>query len=275
MRRLNILIITLTLSCFGKLFSQVALEVTKDSGCDTLRTLVYLSPPTAYDTITSLSWNRADVNGSIAADTLELQISGEGVYPVSVVVNGSITITLLNELVIYPSPSADFSYQDTTGASGYSYIFRTGSQDPDSLAYSYEWKVRDQIAGNQPYLYYTFSEKGLFPVSLLIRNEEGCADSVRKELSVAESLVCPNVFTPNMDGHNDFFTVETDGTTVYEFIVYSRSGVKVYQSESPYISWDGRTLSGVEMQPGVYYYVIEAKNSPVSEKTNGFVHLFR
>ena len=42
------------------------------------------------------------------------------------------------------------------------------------------------------------------------------ADSTSGELSV------PNVFTPNGDAVNDYFQVTTDGTTEYEFSVFTR-----------------------------------------------------
>lgn len=93
--------------------------------------------------------------------------------------------------------------------------------------------------------------------------------------SAGQILDIPNVFTPNGDGVNDFFEVTTDGTTVYVFRVFTRSGTQIYYSRSPRIYWNGKTSSGTDVRAGIYYYVIEETgNSDPFEKA-GFVHLFR
>ena len=46
-------------------------------------------------------------------------------------------------------------------------------------------------------------------------------DSVDNELDV------PNVFTPNGDGVNDIFEVKSDGNTVYELTVFTRTGTQI------------------------------------------------
>ena len=88
-------------------------------------------------------------------------------------------------------------------------------------------------------------------------------------------LAIPNVFTPNGDGVNDFFEVDTDGTTVYEFSIFNRSGARIYFSRSPRIFWDGRSIDGLEYPEGTYYYVIEATGKEDPELEAGFICLFR
>jgi len=92
--------------------------------------------------------------------------------------------------------------------------------------------------------------------------------------SLDTELVIPNVFTPNDDEINDHFEVETDGVTVYEFTVFTRTGTRVFRSTSPRIFWDGRTNSGIPLKEGIYYYVIEAEGNPATEKS-GFLYLYR
>ena len=88
-------------------------------------------------------------------------------------------------------------------------------------------------------------------------------------------LDVPNVFTPNGDQVNDYFEVTTDGTTIYEFSVFTRTGTRIYHSLSPRISWDGNSLDGIELQEGVYYYVIEEEGGSEHFEKAGFMHLFR
>ena len=103
----------------------------------------------------------------------------------------------------------------------------------------------------------------------LNRLETLAADSAGSELNV------PNVFTPNGDGTNDYFEVTTDGSTVYEFAVYTRKGVRIYHSKSPRIFWDGNSLDGVELKDGIYYYVIEEEGGTAPFEAAGFMYLFR
>ena len=105
--------------------------------------------------------------------------------------------------------------------------------------------------------------------SQLLKIESMAIDSVGGELEV------PNVFTPNGDQINDYFEVTTDGTTLYEFSVFTRTGNRIYHSLSPRIFWDGNSLDGQELKEGVYYYVIEEEGGVNPFEKAGFMHLFR
>jgi len=105
--------------------------------------------------------------------------------------------------------------------------------------------------------------------SQLQRIEALAADSAGSQLNV------PNVFTPNGDGTNDYFEVSTDGSTVYGFSVFTRTGTRIYHSKSPRIFWDGNSLDGSELKDGIYYYVIEEEGGVSPFETAGFVYLFR
>jgi gliding motility-associated-like protein len=93
--------------------------------------------------------------------------------------------------------------------------------------------------------------------------------------SAGDVLEIPNVFTPNGDGTNDYFEVDTDGTTVYEFTIFTRAGTRIYHSESPRIFWDGSSLDGKELKEGIYYYVIEEQGGTSPFDKAGFIYLFR
>jgi gliding motility-associated-like protein len=93
--------------------------------------------------------------------------------------------------------------------------------------------------------------------------------------SAGDVLEIPNVFTPNGDQVNDYFEVETDGTTVYEFSVFTRTGTRIYHSKSPRIFWDGSSLDGKELKEGIYYYIIEEQGGTTPFDKAGFMYLFR
>lgn len=88
----------------------------------------------------------------------------------------------------------------------------------------------------------------------------------------------PNIFTPNDDGVNDFFSMfgnpeinqnlpPDNCDNSFEYIVITnRAGAPVFRSESRDFVWTGN-----QFPSGVYYYVIKYSNT----EFKGYVHLMR
>ncbi len=66
----------------------------------------------------------------------------------------------------------------------------------------------------------------------------------------------PNVFSPNKDGLNDFFSIHNNQKTLcvndFSINIYNRWGKRVYNSENFFFEWSGEGLAS-----GVYFYVIQ------------------
>jgi len=90
-----------------------------------------------------------------------------------------------------------------------------------------------------------------------------------------DSIIAPNVFTPNGDGKNDFFEVKSKLNQVVSLKIYTRAGVLVFSIEAVRCIWDGRSLSGEKMAEGIYLYTAEVKGSSPKVSKHGFVHLYR
>ncbi len=75
-------------------------------------------------------------------------------------------------------------------------------------------------------------------------------------LQPPDSLIIPNVFTPNGDGYNDVFEYENQQQWMFETQVYSRWGNLVFENRESK-NWDGR-IKGELAAPGVYNYIIRA-----------------
>jgi len=69
----------------------------------------------------------------------------------------------------------------------------------------------------------------------------------------------PNVFTPNGDGENDYFHVESSNLTDFSITVLNDQNQVVYQSTNPDFKWDGTMLGGQPVPDGNYVYFISAK----------------
>ena len=95
----------------------------------------------------------------------------------------------------------------------------------------------------------------------------------------------PNVFTPNSDGSNDFFTaIDFRNIGDLKIQIYNRWGVLVYETNNAQQflteGWDGRDRNTGELcSAGVYFYVCqftpESLGTPVPREISGFLHLFR
>ena len=121
-----------------------------------------------------------------------------------------------------------------------------------------------------------------------------CLDSAFIERTIAnpfDSLVFPDVFTPNCDGDNDYF--RTHDISIYSFAIkiFNRYGRKVHEFSGnirDWPGWDGRIMdSKRRATEGIYYYIVEIviayeyvdevgiKVKKYGEKEkNGFVYLF-
>lgn len=71
------------------------------------------------------------------------------------------------------------------------------------------------------------------------------------------SVYIPNLFTPNGDGINDFFTIEGNkqGFKLLQIKIFNRSGEKVYESNDVHFAWDGM-YRGKALDAGVFTYTL-------------------
>jgi gliding motility-associated-like protein len=101
----------------------------------------------------------------------------------------------------------------------------------------------------------------------------GCIKSLLIDVPLGgnDCFQIPNMFSPNADGYNDEFNIQTSYMISYEIIIYNSLGQKIYQSNSAGTPWDGLS-NGVEQPSGDYYYVIVTDNG---NKIFGYVTLIR
>ncbi len=93
-------------------------------------------------------------------------------------------------------------------------------------------------------------------------------------------IAVPNVFTPNGDSQNDFFTLlsqgDPNGLSITEFQVFNRWGQMVYDNDTPETGWDG-TFNGKPQPSEVYFYMIRVQlpNGTELDPLRGDVTLLR
>jgi gliding motility-associated-like protein len=81
-----------------------------------------------------------------------------------------------------------------------------------------------------------------------------------------DTVIVPNVITPNGDGRNDAFDIQgiMSYTTLREVTIMNRYGKVIYKNEAYDNAqpWDGKDQSGSLLADGVYFYVIKLYDEP-------------
>jgi gliding motility-associated-like protein len=91
-----------------------------------------------------------------------------------------------------------------------------------------------------------------------LSNLNGCTASatVFIKLEATDAIYIPNAFSPDSDGPNKLFLLQTNRLfNNFEIQVFDRWGGLLFQSTDPNEAWDGRA-KGQRMNPGVYAYFI-------------------
>lgn len=100
---------------------------------------------------------------------------------------------------------------------------------------------------------FSYNSTGLYNVTLVIENQNGCQDSITKEILVHPFLhvFIPSSFTPNSDSINDIFEVQGNGILNYEIYIFNQWGERVYSNKNT--GWDG-TYNQKFIEEGVYAF---------------------
>ena len=134
----------------------------------------------------------------------------------------------------------------------------------------YEWQITtDPEFENIDYriyqqdLDYTFTEEGQHYVRFVGSNSDGSCEAFSDIFTIfigASELKIPNAFSPNGDGVNDIWKVAYRSLLEFKCWIFDRHGHQIYYFDDPNGGWDGKNGSKF-VNPGVYFYVIEAKGS--------------
>jgi gliding motility-associated-like protein len=104
----------------------------------------------------------------------------------------------------------------------------------------------------------TFGDTGMFKIAQIVYAADGCTDTVNDYVHVNPEfrIWIPNAFTPNNDDINDVFLPYTLGVRKFDFKVFDRWGVEIFQSLNKNKGWDG-TYKEEICQEGIYNYLFE------------------
>lgn len=149
-----------------------------------------------------------------------------------------------------------------------------------------EWEFSDKedfsntIARyNDETLWYTFRDEGVTYVRLVASNSTATCQAYSETFTInigEPRLEAPNVFSPGTSpGVNDEWKVAYKSIVSFKCWIFNKWGVQMFYFDSPDQGWDGK-YRGKYVDPGVYYYVIEAKGANNKKmKLNGHINILR
>ena len=162
-----------------------------------------------------------------------------------------------------PQAEASFVVNKTEGTTVDPIIVFTNTSKNASI---YGWSFGDNTGSELEDVIHQFEfEKGLYLVTLVADNDQGCSDTTEQLIKIVEELVfyVPNSFTPDEDDFNKFFKpVFTSGYDPLNFKMYifNRWGELVFETHDSEKGWNGNYgLDGIKCQDGLYIWKIHYK----------------
>lgn len=125
----------------------------------------------------------------------------------------------------------------------------------------------------------TFTEAGTYYWRFTCSNGNGTCDATSSTytVNIGESeLLVPNFFSPgSTEGVNDVWKVSYKSIVKFHCWIFNSWGTQVCELKDPGQGWDGK-YKGKLVDPGVYYYVIQAEGSDGHKyKKSGDINILR
>jgi gliding motility-associated-like protein len=150
-------------------------------------------------------------------------------------------------LVDVVTVEASFTYQLIAHAT---VQFTSTTED----VYTFLWEFGDDSTGVRRNPVHEYMDAGDYPVSMYVRNQDGCETTVYDTVTVYDPLhvYIPNAFTPNGDSLNDWFGVVGEGYLYYDMAIYDRWGQILMEGRfEDANAWDGKFKE--KLVPSDYY----------------------
>ena len=242
--------------------------------------------PTPINTGTLGGVYSIDNSGVIDVNTGEISLtaSGSGNFVVTYATSGACQNSGIFSLTINPCaiPVVNFTATKTLLCINDCTDFNDLTTE---LPSEWKWYFFDASPSTFSYQHPTnicYNAVGSYPVALVSTNIYG-TDSlyipnyivVDSCIEIQDTILIPNVFSPNGDGKNDVFNLSRNDIDLVEMSIFNRWGTLVFKTEMTDIGWDGRTTSGTAATDGTYFYVIIAKLNETTETYKGTLTLIR
>ncbi len=174
------------------------------------------------------------------------------------------SVAMENFICVESVPQADFSFnpEELTTLNSTASFYNQSTN-----AIHYEWIFNNSMTTTIEDPVHRFPPiEDTYKVTLLVFGENGCADSITREVPLIEELLfyIPNTFTPDGNALNQTFKpVFTSGFDPYDYqlLIFNRWGEVVFESNNSEVGWKGTYgASGEEIvKSGTYVWKVRFK----------------
>lgn len=246
-------------------------------GCTPMKVKYAFTSTATVDTITSFYWDFGNGETSILKDPDTVVYSTPGTFTPALVFNSRADLMIVKPdlITVHHAVPALFSYYDSLAYN--IYVFEHTEPLDAGVTYTFNWNIETFPLKTGRRQVVQFPEADTFKVILTVSDNLGCTSTSEQDVYVLEELSVQNVFTPNDDGYNDYFMVSSNGGFPISLRIFTRAGILVYETEGTTLTWDGRTASGMELKPGIYFYSIKALEGDPNKRYSkaGVLYLYR
>ena len=179
-----------------------------------------------------------------------------------------------NAIEVYSQPDAQIGVDQLLAPRNNAHFVFTNTT---TGATNYNWNFGDGGTSTLMAPSHDYMNVGTYTIWMYAYTVHGCIDSASLSVRVIEdSLVFPNVITPNGDGHNDYFDITNLSPDSYPncyLRIFNRWGKKVYEKENYYPvndKWDGKGLPD-----GTYFYIFNYEGYLRSGEYKGSLTILR
>lgn len=122
------------------------------------------------------------------------------------------------------------------------------------------WEFGDETYGSGDNVTHTYEKPGEYQVVMTVNGDEEAETVKRKVIVEGTSKIetFANIFTPNGDGRNDYFFIESEGIEKFYISIKDERGNEVFTSNDVDFEWNGADFSGT-INKGKFIVVIIAE----------------
>lgn len=216
-------------------------------------------------------------NGGMDYSWFDFPTNITGIQTVSVA--GSYLVTYTNacgtstaiSTIVQSSLTPNFVFTPNGGTAPVSVSFTNTSSNNNSNQWNFG---NGQTSGNINESGITYSSAGIYTVSLVIQNSDGCLATISQTLEVIDEEFgpIPEVITANGDGKNDFFNIRgLERFANNELQIFNRWGNLVYKTKgyNNTNAWNGKRNGG-NLPTGTYFYIFDRGDGQIYK---GYIEL--
>lgn len=208
--------------------------------------------------------------------------AGTGYFRVTLSMNDQLSgcwTTVDTVIKVFNQPDIDFDV-DSLNCAGQLTQF-ISKVIGDSGPYTYNWVGDDNFTDTAANPTHAYPNNGseYYGVTLTVTNRFGCIVSKTKQVRVCDErrtiVQVPQIFSPGRE-RNNTLSVHYTNVDDFEFTVYNRWGIEVFNTKDPNFVWDGKDQAGEYLMSGTYVYIVKANGSGKRNYlTNGTIVVLR